>query len=176
VPVPANAVTGVTETAAFWNAQVRDAVNFLLNPPEMTAYQSSAQTIPTGVATAVTLDVNVIDSYGGHSTVTNNTRYVAQVSGFYTCAGIAAFSPNATGVRTVSLQVNGTTGVPASQAIFQAVTSAGINTNVPTRTMDVFLNAGDYIELMATQTSGGNLALQTGGINTSGLWVSWRHT
>lgn len=173
VPVPGSVGTGQVLTAAFWNAQVRDAITFLLNPPDFVGKQSTGQSIPSGTPTAVALDTNTLDSYAGHSTVTNNTRYVAQVSGTYSASGVVAYPLNSTSGRSAHLRVN---GVDLANSQTQMHSSSTYNTIVPTPTLDVYLNAGDYIELIAQQSSGGSLTLLTAAPGNSGLTVRWVHT
>lgn len=174
VPLPHQFAVGEAATSTNINTYY-SAISFLENPPIATMYQANPQTIASGGEVAIALDSTSFDSYNGHSNVTNNTRYTFQVAGMYLVAGLVAWSPNATGIRAASLRLNGTTDVIASQVILQTVSTGGINCNVPTRTAVIQVNVNDYVELMGTQTSGGNLATQTGSPNQCGLSVCWLH-
>src|SRR3954464_12200317 len=107
VPVPANGVAGVDVTAAFWNTQVRDSVGFLVAPPLFKGKHTTAQSTTSSIFAPIACDTNTVDTYGGHSTVTNNSPYVAQVSGWYFVSGGGQWANNGTGVRDGQIAVNG---------------------------------------------------------------------
>jgi hypothetical protein len=170
VPVPRTFTVAETETGSYLNS-LRDALSFLVNVPILTAGQSVAQSIPNNTWTSMTLDTTVVDSYGGHSNVTNNSRYTAQVAGWYLCCGTTGFVANATGFRQVRLAKNG------AQVTFSVATlptvSASVATVMVTPTLEIFLNVGDYLEVQGFQTSGG--ALNSTGADPS-LTATWMHT
>lgn len=169
VPVPRTFSVSEVETGGYLNS-LRDALSFLLNPPIANLYQNAAQTIATSTLTAISLDSTTTDTYGGHSNSTNNTRYTAQVAGWYWCYGQVAFSPNGTGNRLAGLSKNGSTIGQTFMAV-QSATAA--NAGCAVTGYLLFLNAGDYVELIGYQGSGGNL--NTSGAN-SFLIVDWRHS
>lgn len=172
VPVPASVVPGTFMTAALWNANVYNGLTFLLNPPDFVGVQNTAQSIPSGAWTAVSLDTSQIDSYGGHSNVTNSSRYTAQVAGWYTCCGVSEMATNASGDRAVRLQVNGT-AVKGAAALVGPYSGNGVA--LPTPTRDVYLNVGDYVEVATFQTSGGALSTAVSADLCSALWVRFSH-
>lgn len=174
VPVPANGVAGVDIAAAFWNAQVRDAVTFLANKPIFVGLQTSATTsLTNNTFTSIGLDTNTVDSYSGHSTVTNNSRYVAQVAGWYVPVGCASIASNTTGSRGCRLAVNGSP-VQGSAQITNAVVG-GNPSGVGAASRPVFLNVGDYVEAQGYQNSGGALNTLIAADFTSMLSVYWLH-
>lgn len=146
VPVPANGVAGVDVSAAFWNAQVRDAVTFLLNAPHCVMYQTIAQS--GSVPTAVLFDTNEVDSYGGHSTVTNTSLYVAQVAGWYQCSGVVPTNASGTAgsTREVSWFKNGAAIIAAVASEWAQAVTRFTGTSAPTR--EIFLNVGDSVSLV----------------------------
>lgn len=175
VPTPHQFAVGEVVTADNINTYFT-AISYLENPPIASLFQSVAQNVLTsGSATPITFDGSLIDTYNGHSISVNNTRYTFQVAGIYLCAGSSAWVPNATGVRTSSFRLNGTTALIGSQITTQAITTGGVNTNVPATTVVTQANVGDYIELLGTQTSGGALSTQVGGNNTSTMTIVWLH-
>lgn len=172
VPIPRTFTPGETEVGSYFNAGVRDLGTFLLNPPIAQITQGSVQSIPNSAVTPVTFDSTVNDSYGGHSNITNNSRYTAQVTGWYLVIGVAAFATNGTGVRVARLLKNGSS-VVYFDVWAQAVTAA--STPTATATAGILqLNAGDYVELGAYQTSGGALTTFTTGPQP-GMAVYWGH-
>lgn len=173
LPVPNQQTWSPSElvTAAMMNSNVRDAVNFLANPPLFTGYQSVAQTLTNGATTAILLDSEVADTYNGHSTSTNTDRYVAQVAGYYLGYGATYFAANATGQRIGLILKNGSAfGIPVAMRTTVDAASAGA-TEVPASGV-VYLNAGDYMQLGGIQTSGGNLNTNANG---SYFYVFWMH-
>lgn len=159
-PTPYNWNVGDTGNAAVLNAQLRDGLTFLLNPPYFFGYQASAtaQSITSsgGTFVSVILDSEFADTEGGHSTTTNNTRYTCQIPGRYHVEGCVVFSnANTTGFRAAKFLMNGSTSVPGSES---AVATASFNTTVRNET-DIYMNAGDYIELQCLQNSGVALTL-----------------
>lgn len=174
VPTPHQFAVGEVATADNINTYF-SGISFLENPPIASLYQINSQSPGTGSATPISLDGSLSDTYNGHSTVTNNTRYTFQVAGYYMIAGSVAWTPNATGVRAASFRLNGSSGLIGSQVILPTITVAATNTNVPASTVITVASVGDYVEMLGTQTSGGNLATNTGGINTSQMIIVWLH-
>lgn len=172
VPTPAQVVPGNFLTAALWNANIYNGLTFLLNPPIFHGVQISAQSLATSTWTAIALDSTTVDSYGGHSNTTNNSRYVAQVAGWYQVSGVFAINTNVTGFRAARLQVNGT-ALAASNAYTNNMGSNNTTVNTPTRL--VFLNVGDYVELAGWQNSGGSLSTTVLTEFASALNVLWVH-
>ncbi|WP_084963761.1 hypothetical protein [Thermoactinospora rubra] len=83
IPSPRTWTVGELVTAAKMNADLRDGLNFLLAPPLAALRKSVNQLIPQTSPTEVTWDVEDIDRDGGHSNVTNPSRYTAQTAGWY---------------------------------------------------------------------------------------------
>jgi hypothetical protein len=171
VPVPRTFGVSEFEATAYLNS-VRDALNFLLNVPIAQLIQNTTQSIANSTVTPLAFDGSVVDSYGGHSNTTNNTRYVAQVAGWYNLSGPAAFAANTTGVRVARLRNTGT-DVVYFDAWAQTVAAASTPSAVCAEGI-LFLNVGNYAELGGYQTSGGALSTIVAGPQ-SGMSVTWLH-
>lgn len=176
LPTPRNWIAGEVDTGAYMNA-VRAWMQFLQTPPAAKLRQTAAQTTASGTAAAVVFDTEDLDVDGGHSTTSNTSRYVAQVAGWYWVSGTVGFTGNATGSRLAWLQLNGLvsgTTVLGTEVGFGTVPNAGhVELTVPATL--VYLNAGDYIELVAFQSSTINLnTFLSGAIQPmmSVLWAS----
>lgn len=143
-------------------------INFLLNPPLFVGGTASAQSVPNAAFTDVAWDVNVVDTFAGHSTVTNNPRYVAQVAGYYEVVGSALFTSNTTGIREARLAVSGV-AINDSTETANPVT-ASTATSVSS-SYTVFLAVGAYVTMQVFQTSTVALPLATGFSKMSVLWV-----
>lgn len=175
VPLPANGVAGVDISAAFWNNQVRDAITFLANPPICEASQTVAQAIATNTPTPINFDTNIVDTYNGHSTVTNISRYTAQVAGWYSLGGVVVFAANAGGtLRSALWAVNGTlvNGGAANQLPGGSSTRAAA---IAAADIEVFLNAGDFVTLNGQQDVGANLNTAVASPNSSRMSIRWVH-
>jgi hypothetical protein len=131
--------------------------------------QTVSQSLATsGTAAAVLFDTEDGDYDNGHSTVTNTSRYTAQTAGWNIINYTVGFASNAVGYRQGFIQLNGAANfafydiVPAVNGQITAVGNGGL----------MFLNAGDYIEVMALQTSTAALNITSGAVQCS-LTVCW---
>lgn len=172
VPVSASVVPGNFETAALWNAQVKALNDFLTAPPVFSGYATSTQSIVNAnTMTALNLDTEVLDPDGGHSTVTNTSRYTATVPGLYLVFGSVGWSNNNNGDRRIQIALNGAgiigSGVsmdPSQAVIHGLVTSAFVTMNGTT----------DYVEVMAGHSSTTTpLATNASGIFSPSMRVLW---
>lgn len=172
VPSPRTFTVGETETATYLNS-LRDALNFLVNVPAAYVTQTATQTLTSSTWTALSYDVTVFDSYGGHSNSTNNTRYTAQVAGWYMVFGCSSFVANATGQRGAAVSKNGTRVQGASGFI---QTTSALPPSPPSPPTIVFLSVGDYVEIQGYQNSGGNLSTNSSSDLDSSMTVVWLHS
>lgn len=124
-------------------------------------FHSANQSLTTGVATGLAFDTERFDTDGFHSTSVNTNRLTipAGLGGKYLVGGGIRYASNATGWRQLALRLNG------DNAKFIATDVRGAN---PTDVTDITISTvlelavGDYVELMAAQTSGGNLNVLAG--------------
>lgn len=173
VPTMRTWTVGEYETGAFFNSNVRDTGNFLLNVPGAFLTQNATQSIANSTWTAISFDQSVFDSYGGHSNVTNNTRYTAVVSGWYIVFGCVSYAGNATGNRGTAVAKNGTRVQGACG--FVPTITVGNSPTTPSPPCIVFLNVGDYVEIDGYQTSGGALATNSNSDLDSSMTIVWVH-
>jgi hypothetical protein len=148
--------------------------SFAMNPPSFVGYQSTTQTLTNAAWTSLSLDSSSYDNYVGHSNSTNNSRYTAQIAGWYTCCGVyAPQAGNSSGFRAVRLATNGTSTVLGGASYSGQPTTAEDSPVTPTK--DVFLNVGDYVEVQGWQNTGGNYNTAINSDLRSGLWVRFSH-
>lgn len=120
-------------------------------------YNSAAQSISNATDTALSFDTENYDTDTIHDNSTNPSRLTCTTGGKYIIEGMATFAANATGVRTISIKLNGTT-VLATQTIPSLSTGT-----VPISIHTVYsLVATDYVELIVNQTSLGSLNANNG--------------
>lgn len=168
VPTWAQVVPGQYDTSALFNT-VSNGGLFLTNQPLFKGNQGAVQSIPNAAITALAIDSATIDTYGGHSNVTNSSRYTAQLAGWYLVGAEYAAAANATGLRLVRISKNGAYASPSQTVV--ATAGTGLDTNIQTVTI-VQLAVGDYVEATVYQTSGGALNSTPG---DTGLWAFWLH-
>jgi hypothetical protein len=143
------------------NTGVRDPARFEQDRPQASLRQTVAQSVAGGTAEAVQFNAEDTDNYNGHDNATNNTRYTAVIAGKYQLSGGIGFASNATGFRSAVWRKN---GAVINGSAVNIPTISGTPSLIPARTITVYLNVGDYVELWAFQNSGGalNTSVATG--------------
>lgn len=133
---------------------------FELDNKGVEAYHNANQSINDGTDTSLALNSERRDDAGFHDTSTNNSRLTVPTgyAGWYQISGNVQFASNATGLRQTAIMLNGTTylAVNLQPAVNGAVTIVAVSTMY-------YLNAADYVELRAYQSSGGGLNVETAG-------------
>lgn len=158
VPVMRTWTAGELVTAAFMNTNIRDAGNFLLARPMAILRQTAAQSIASGGWTSVLFDTEDLDRDGGHSTVSNTSRYIAQTPGYQLVVYTLPWAVNATGARAGRLRLNGADSA-ATAAGRSTVGNGGAtaDTSCCGTGFLYFNGTTDYVELLGYQNSGGAL-------------------
>ncbi len=113
-----------------------------------------SQSLPNATYTAITYDAESYDTDAFHSTSTNTSRITipSGKSGYYSVFFIGCFAANGSGARVIKIQKNGVNDL--STAVLFG--NSGAQTSMVIA--DVLnLTAGDYLEVLAYQSSGGAL-------------------
>jgi hypothetical protein len=115
------------------------------------AYRDTTQTLAGATFTAVQLNQEEMDTDAYHDNATDNTRLTvpAGMGGVFRAEGYLYSSVNTTMIGRFRL--NGTTTI-RSQSLAATATKAYIVSSGP-----MTLAAGDYVELMAYLSAGGNI-------------------
>lgn len=127
--------------------------------PRCVVYRGSNQTLTTATLTAIQFSTASVDTSPGAQmwASTANTRLTIREPGSYLLLGSLQFAANVTGVRAIYIRYNGSTILGTAT---QDATSGGASTDmlchVPTLSN---FGAGDYLELVGFQSSGGDLAV-----------------
>lgn len=171
VPVIRTFVAGEVVLASYFNTNINGPISFLLARPFFQGRQTVAQSLTTGVYAALTMDAEDVDSAGGHSTSSNTSRYNAIYAGWGTCSGGVGVAASAAGRRLTKWRVDGTTDLSGGGTNLPA-TAASVWKG-PANTMKVFMNVGQYLELMGGQESGGNLNTAVSGNDQSTFSYQW---
>lgn len=120
-------------------------------------YHNAGQSIGNAALTVVAFNSERWDTHASHDNATNNSRLTATVAGKYLILAHIEWQSNATGDRLLILRHNGTTFISSQfiRATGGFETRHDIITEWP-------LAAGDYVELLAYQNSGGSLNVNSG--------------
>ncbi len=171
VPLPHLFAVGEDVTADNINTY-NSGIAFLENPPLCVMYQVGAQSIPNAALTAIIFDTNEVDTYNGHSLITNPTRYTAQVAGWYELSGVGSFASSGGTFRLAAWNKNGT-GIAGATSLIPPNTTVG--TAVPTPTREVFLALTDYVELVVEHNIGGASNTSVVAAQQSMATIRWVH-
>lgn len=171
-----NPTTG-TSPPASWGDAARDNDSWLAgdsasgNPkPMCRVYDTGAQNAANATATALTYNSERFDVGGMHSTSSNTGRITIPTGGggIYVVTCHIEWAANATGIREVSIRLNGAT-LLASQNV-HSTTALGITMSVSTIYK---VAAGDYFDSYVYQTSGGILAVNASGNRSPEFSAVW---
>ena len=151
---PATAAVGTLNTAALWNAIVRDNLLWLSSPVRCRAEAlSTNQSIANSTVTAVTWNAESYDTANMHSTTTNPTRITIPNPGTYAISANLWWSASAAGYRQIWLYKNGSSlGLYGQAPGVGAATSMSLYDELP-------FVAGDYVEVWVEQSSGAALTI-----------------
>lgn len=160
-------------TAAQLNVDVRDNSTFLRTAHGCRVYSSSATiaTLTTATDTVLSFNAEDYDSDSFHDTVTNPSRITIPAgvgAGTYRLFASVSFANNGTGRRRVHFRKNGTTDIGG----YGSAGSASGGPLFIAAYTEVVLASGDYIEVMAYQDSGGNLAVNGSTISDTTFGLS----
>jgi hypothetical protein len=119
--------------------------------------RTTLQSIPNGTAAAIAWDAEDVDENVIFDPATP-TRVTIAAAGRYRITAGVQFASNATGDRRLDFLLSGGVllAIDARRASGASITSTSISD-------EVLLSAGDFVEVRATQTSGGALDIGTPG-------------
>lgn len=112
--------------------------------------RSTTQALTTGTDTPISWDTEAFD-IGGYWAIGDPTKFTISITGYYLVEGNITFETNSTGERHTSIFVNGVAQVGQRQPPISA------NATIINTCGILALTAGDYVQLVAFQNSGGNL-------------------
>jgi len=131
-------------------------------------YHSANQTVPNNTNTVLTYDSEHYDNGGLHNPAANPTRITFQKPGIYLATAAVRWEQNATGRRILFLRLNGSDffGLSSIPAV-----SGDYTYEITAFTRD--FDAGDYIESLVHQDSGGDLTVDTVANMSPEFTVQW---
>lgn len=146
---------GVLEQAAF----------DLSYSPAVRVFHNAAQSLTTATLTALAFNSEHIDQSSNvadtmHDTVTNNSRLTCRYAGVYQISASVEFANNATGIRLLRIR-HSVGGVSIAS---DARSNAGGGDPVSISISALYpMAVNEYVELLAYQSSGGNLNVNSVG-------------
>ena len=140
-------------TASDMNTYQRDNISYLYNVPTCRVYNDANIAIPDDTATALTFNTERWDTDGIHNTSTNTGRLTCVTAGVYHIYACVSFAANATGARSCTIRLNGSTTIAVSSG-----GNAGAADLVRIiLSTEYKLTVTDYLEVTAYQNSSGAL-------------------
>jgi hypothetical protein len=117
------------------------------------AYNSNPIAIVTATPTPIPFDSITYQNVSMHSVAVNNTRMTALRDGFYTIHASVQWEAIALGIRSVGIQINGSTMIASLD--HQAALVVPAFTQDQSISSGFFLREGEYFEVIVYQNSGG---------------------
>lgn len=115
-------------------------------------YNDANISVANATVQPLTFNSERFDTDALHSTSVNTGRLTAPVTGTYLIFAAATFAANATGQRVLQLRLNGTTFISRVGDVSTSANLSALETSTIYQ-----LTAGDYIEAIVYQDSGGAL-------------------
>lgn len=175
VPTPLDPTAGDKLSAAAFDAGVRDALNFLLDPPRCEVAMTANTALANNTAALVTWDSEITDNDSMHSTVSNQSRIVIQTAGRYTFNIATNLAAGTATTYTVNLRQNsaGAVGSGTSVRAWSYGAAGGSPRQFTTSFTRYQSVVGDYLELFVTISPAGSLDGGIGVLGT-GMQVIWK--
>jgi len=117
--------------------------------PAVGVFRASPQTIPNAALTAIEWTSEDFDEFGLHDNVTNPSRLAVPQDGKYLIAALVGWA-TADCVRALYVRANGTDTYATKNSNHSGALGQSLSVVRP-------LTAGDYIEILVFQSSGGDL-------------------
>jgi len=172
LPTTTSKAVGSKVQALDWNTYVKGNDDFFIyNRPLCIAKQTVSQSLATGTFTPITMDTEVLDRDNQHSTVTNTDRVViGNTLGWYRVSGTVAYNGGAVGTRIASVYLNGL--LTQNTAYTRVVANASF-TCVGVTAIVQATAAGDYVQIVGWQDSGGALSTTVASGIFGSITVEW---
>lgn len=153
---PVDAVADISDSMDTIDTEIKE-VNDRIDTGQIRFFaDTGTATSGSGAWVPVAFPTEVKDTANGHSTISNNSRYTAQVAGSYEVEGGVRFASNSSGSRGCRIAKNGV--AIGSSDNLQPTTPSG-QCGVSSKQVQVDLGVGDYVEVECWNNSGSNIAV-----------------
>jgi len=177
---PTTRAAGYVVQATDWNNEIAynglwlgsNTVGANGGKPAVLAIETTDQVIATGAGAAITFnDTDVYDTQSQHDTTTNTSRITCGATaniGLYHFTASGVWATQATGVRTVALRLNGAT------ELYKVSGTISTQWHWNLSGYYRFTAITDYMEVFATQNSGGNISMSNSVLSAKfgAVWIS----
>lgn len=173
LPAQDSYTAGVPVTAPVLNKNIRDAVNFLLAPPQALLTRSTSWTVTSASNPRLITEWNseIVDTDGMWNPTPNPSRITAQTPGLYELT-IYVHYPSAlngaSGIVICGIELNSNGGIwsaaPESRIgeDVRPIDNGGGSGTSTSLVVEQYMNAGDYVEFYTGQSSGSTATMGTG--------------
>lgn len=172
---PKTWAVGDVLSASDVNTYVRDNAKWLGTDKPHCRVRNSANISHTtsGAYQALTFNSERVDVGAMHDTTTNTGRLTVPSGGggFYAIGGCIEFAADSTGRRGIQIRLNGSTVIARVE-----FANIGANDHAISIATQSQLAAGDYVELMGFQASGGNLNMLATSAYSPEFFAHWLAT
>lgn len=174
VPIPKTWVDGDFFTAPTANTELRDMLNFLINPPRLVLSRVAVLNVAQGTEPVVPWDTEILDTYGMW-TPTTPSRITMQVPGKYRVSLIGSWAPNTTAsVRVMKIRLNGATPRYTVASIGPTGSPSSDTINNASLTLPYTFAINEFIEIQVSHSVGtAGTILGFSGTNDSYITVEW---
>lgn len=155
ITVTNTGVPGPAGTTAFAGARVRNSAAIAINP-----------------SATLTFDSERYDTNAYHDTSSNTGRLTIPTgkAGKHSVGATVEWAANVTGYRQIGLRVNGTTFIAIQRSMAVTVASEESRQTIET---DYDFAVGDYVEVIASQSSGGSLNITASGNYSPEFYITY---
>jgi hypothetical protein len=143
-------------------------IQYVSQVPQARVYHNAAVVCTTATDTVIPLNSERYDTASLHDVAVNNSRLTAPTAGLYDIAWSLRFVANAAGFRQAKVKLNNTTFIA-----IQAIPPVNGDLTGLVASTQYRLAAADYVELVAYQTSGGNLNVEAAGNYSPEFSMHW---
>lgn len=135
-------------------------------PAQARVYNNANISISHNTLTALTFNSKRFDTGNFHSTSANTSRLTAPTAGLYVIGAGVQWDASSAGIRAAAIRLNGSTQIVNQTVDIDSATNHSHNLSTQYQ-----LAAGDYVELVAFQTSGGALNVLASGNYSPEFWI-----
>jgi hypothetical protein len=147
-----------------------DSFGLVLTPSARVYNNANITHQTSGTWQALTFNSERFDTHAAHSTSVNSGYLIAPLAGYYLIGGGFQFAANGTGRRNIGIRLNGSNYIASDSRM--AISESTVVTSLVISSF-YYLNSGDYVELMANQSSGGQLIISYAAAYSPEFWFKF---
>jgi|SRR5687768_14253473 len=171
VPTPYDATAGAKISASAFDAGVRDALTFLLDPKRVRAYDNTGISAVNNTETLLTLSGETYDNDSMHSTASLTSRIVFNTAGLYDVRCVVNWNGAGFTGSNIHCRENSGESTAGGTLIGNQVFGTA---RISKMDFKRYFDAGDYIQFWILQVTGGTISTHSGEYRTyvEATWVA----